>query len=157
MSFIFLTITLIFIYSFRKLTFAINLKFIKNYCMFIFFICIIGFVSKNFIRIYNNYNILYENYPWPKIYTLKDNEQNKLSTYKKIKDRNDRFLYFYSGGKECMYSRAPCSNFEIKNLKINEMYGYKFISQKILIKKMIFENAINCNKCIFKGNFFPSL
>ena len=77
MSFIFLTITLIFIYSVRKLTFAINLKFIKNYCMFIFFIGIIGFVSKNFIRIYNNYNILYENYPWPKIYTLKDNEQNK--------------------------------------------------------------------------------
>ena len=88
-------------------------------------IIIFGFYVKNVNRIINNYNQKYINAPWPKIYTMKSNDLNKTKVFQKIYDENNNFLYFYSGGEECMYSQSPCSNYFFKNIKKDIKFGYK--------------------------------
>jgi hypothetical protein len=83
------------------------------------------FFLKNYIRIYKLYNIFYINYPWPKIYTLDDKEENKIKKYIEIKNNKGEFLYFYSKGEECMYISAPCSNYFQKNLLLKKKFNYK--------------------------------
>ena len=34
-------------------------------------------------------------------------------------------LYYFSSGKLCMYSKAPCSNYLLKKLDKKEIYGYQ--------------------------------
>ena len=92
--------------------------------MILFFISIIGFTAKNINRIYYKYHETYNNYPWPKIYTLKDSEENKPHNFETIMDLNQNILYFHSGGQECMYSKSPCSNFITKNLNRKKTFGY---------------------------------
>ena len=80
--------------------------------------------SKNFIRIINKFNQSYYNAPWPAMYSMNTNE-NKIKNFKKIYDNKENFLYHYSGGVECMYSNAPCSNYLIKDIKKTTLYGYQ--------------------------------
>ena len=123
-SFLFLSFTIIFIVILNKIKINYNNKIVKNYFLCVFFIGVIGFTGKNVNRIYDNIENDYNNYPWPKIYTLDDTKENKLPSYRSIYDKN-KFIYFYSGGQECMYSKSPCSNYLHKDLKLKYFGNYK--------------------------------
>ena len=86
-----------------------------------FFIIII----KNLLRIYKNYNYVSNSQPWPKIYTLSDTDYNERPKYKKILNYKNDLVYYFSGGKECMYSQSPCSNFMNKNVDFKIKNNYK--------------------------------
>ena len=91
-------------------------------------ILIIGFLIisiKNINRIINKFNQNYFNSPWPAMYSMKENE-NIVKEYKEIYDKKNKFLYHYSHGEECMYSRSPCSNYFIQNIEKTKRYGYTF-------------------------------
>lgn len=91
-------------------------------------ILIIGLLMisiKNTNRIINKLDQNYFNSPWPAMYSMKENE-NIVKEYKEIYDKNNNFLYFYSNGEECMYSKSPCSNYFIKNIGKTKKYGYIF-------------------------------
>lgn len=87
----------------------------------IFIICL-----KNFYRIYKNYEYNYINYPWPKIYSDK-NESNKEIELEKIY-KNGEF-YFYKANTLCYYNNAPCTHFDISKIlnevDVKEYKGYK--------------------------------
>lgn len=91
----------------------------KNFNV-ILIIFVFGFISKNFLRIHENMNILKFNV-WPDIYS-EDNSgiENKFSQKKK----SNTILYYYSNGKLCMYSKSPCSNYNVKNLNKKYIGNY---------------------------------
>lgn len=117
-SFILLTSIILFTDEKSKLY---NKKF---YYIFIS-IGLLAFYLKNLDRIIHRYDVYYNNYPWPKIYTMKNNEKNLKKEYSKIYDKNQNFLYYFSGGEECMFNTSPCSNFISKNLKLEQNKYYK--------------------------------
>lgn len=96
----------------------------KFYYIFIS-IGLLAFYLKNLDRIIDRYDAYYNNYPWPKIYTMKNNEKNLKKEYLKIYDSSQNFLYYFSGGEECMFNTSPCSNFISKNLKLEQNKYYK--------------------------------
>lgn len=118
-SFIILFFSLI-LFQYRKLK-----KNSFNYFWILIIIFFIAFIGKNYLRIFKNYNNLYINYPWPKIYTLKENEKNIPKKFEVIKNESDDFLYFYSGGEECMYSSSPCSHMLNSKLYKKKILGYE--------------------------------
>ena len=85
---------------------------------------------KNINRIFNNLNLDYNNAPWPAIYSMNFQDKNQIKKFNKIFNEKNEFLYFYSNGEECMYSKSPCSNFLNKDLKKDFFYGYKIYYYK---------------------------
>ena len=118
-TFLILIFSLIF-FKFRNIR---NIKY--NYFWTIILILFIGVMGKNYSRIFSSYDKLYNNYPWPKIYTLKENEKNIEKEFKKITDKKQKFLYYYSGGEECMYSKSPCTHMLNDKLNKKVFLGYK--------------------------------
>ncbi len=100
--------------------FSIRENFKKKY-VFILLIGILVFLVKNFIRIDNNNNN-YNNYPWPKFYSMKgDNKFPQLNEF------NISNIKFYSPVKEsyCMYYKSPCINYgNYLNAKIKIINNY---------------------------------
>jgi hypothetical protein len=47
-----------------------------------------------------------------------------INDFKMIKNDKEE-LYYFSSGKLCMYSKAPCTNYLIKNLNMDIEKGYK--------------------------------
>ena len=125
MSFIFIFITLLFIFLLKKMENFNNFKFYNYIFTTLIIVGVLGFLGKNFYRIINKFDKKYNNYPWPKIYTLSDTKENILPNYKKIVDEKNQTLFYYSNGVECMYSEAPCSNYSNPKLKLITKYGYK--------------------------------
>tara|TARA_B100001093_G_scaffold519987_2_gene611908 strand:- start:17551 stop:19242 length:1692 start_codon:yes stop_codon:yes gene_type:complete len=119
-----------FIACFFILTFVcfLNLKNIqiynKKFYLIITIFGLIGFYGKNLDRIIEKRNIIYNNYPWPKIYSMSDSEENLQKQFLKILDSKNNLVFYYSGGQECMYSKSPCSNYKNENLKIKRIYNY---------------------------------
>tara|TARA_Y100000816_G_C26081140_1_gene569840 strand:- start:1488 stop:1745 length:258 start_codon:yes stop_codon:yes gene_type:complete len=78
------------------------------------------FIGKNLVRIVkkdNNYN----NYPWPKYYSMDEN--NILAKFKEKKFGNTLIITPING--YCMYVKKICSHYEIpKNLKVKNKYSY---------------------------------
>ena len=79
------------------------------------YFCIIGiglmlFYSKNINRIINNYDLVYNNSPWPRIFSLNNNEKNSEKNFLKVIDNNNDLKFYFSEGQLCMYSKSPCSN-----------------------------------------------
>jgi len=96
-----------------------NVFFYKFYKIIIIFGIII-FFSRNILRIANNYEYTYNDYPWPKIYTL---DLNKKQEFKEV-FRNGKKLYYYSNQILCMYSKSPCSHYNLKNLEKDNFFSY---------------------------------
>lgn len=122
-SFIAFLIIVFFVYLIKNK--SLNFSVFKKMTLSFLFIGVFFIFTKNFIRIYKNLNSDFVSYPWPKIYTLNDYEDNIIPTHISMYDDENNFIYYFSGGKECMYSKAPCSNFEIKNLKLKIKKNYK--------------------------------
>jgi hypothetical protein len=90
-------------------------------------ILIVGFLiicTKNITRIVDKLDQNYYNAPWPAMYSMNENE-NKIKNFKKIFDKKNNFLYYYSNGLECMYTNSPCSNYLNKYIKKTTIYGYQ--------------------------------
>ena len=90
-------------------------------------VLIIGFLllcTKNILRVINKFDQKYLNSPWPAIYSLDKNDSNNVKNFEKIFDDKKNFLFFYSNGLECMYSKSPCSNYLNKDIKKIVKYGH---------------------------------
>ena len=77
------------------------------------------FVTKNLNRIIASDK--YYNYPWPKIYSMNENNISKKTKYKVI---NKKKIYYAEDGY-CMYDTSPCGPLDGK-LMINKTKGYLF-------------------------------
>ena len=94
-------------------------------------ILILGPVIKNFIRITNNFNNEYTNYPWPKIYSFQKKEEiTEKKTIYFLNSDNDYFLIPKKKGDHCFYVKDLCTHQITKNhdLILNHKFGYKIIS-----------------------------
>lgn len=81
-------------------------------------------MGKNYTRIFKDYDKYYDGHPWPRIYTLKNNEKNIQKTFESIYDKNNKFLYNYSNGEECMYSKSPCTHMLQKKIYKTKILGF---------------------------------
>jgi hypothetical protein len=125
-SFIIVLIALIAAYiSDNNATSGFPDKLLKKFFLYILILAFSIFFLRNYIRIYKLYDIFYINYPWPRIYTLNNKEENKLKIYSDIRNNNNELLYYYSGGDECMYVNNACSNYLHKNLLLKKFLNYK--------------------------------
>ena len=102
-----------------------NFKNIINIFFIIFFIIFFG---KNSLRIYKNDN-LYQNYPWPKYFSMKHNNQKPL--YDSIKINNVKIYSPING--YCMYNKNLCMQYSsnLTKININEKNGYMIILKKV--------------------------
>ena len=119
-SFIALSTALIISYNLNGLKILKEKKISK----IIIFLAIIIISTKQFVRIYKNFDVNYNNYPWPRYYseTLENKKNNLEGIFK-----NEKFFYFIPKKSYCFYSKSPCTSVEVdKNLKkkVNK-YGYK--------------------------------
>ena len=64
-----------------------NFKFYNYIFTTLIIVGVLGFLGKNFYRIINKFDKKYNNYPWPKIYTLGNTKENILPIYKNINIR----------------------------------------------------------------------
>ena len=119
-SFIALSLALIISYNLNGLKVLKEKKISK----IIILLTITIISTKQFVRIYKNFDFKYNNYPWPKYYS--ENLENRENNLEKV-FKNDKFFYFIPEKSYCFYSKSPCTSVEVdKNLKkrINK-YGYK--------------------------------
>ena len=102
--------------------FLISFIFFRNRDLtnikFILIISLVILISKNLVRIYNNFD--YNLYP----------EIQNYSEYFEIK-KND-FYIFYTKKGTCGYNKSPCTNYRqnIKNIDIKSYLNYKYIALK---------------------------
>jgi len=119
-SYIVTTISLLFIFLIKnKLAFKENILIFK----FIITSCFIIIITKQGVKIYNNY----KSEPWPNIYTLDFND--KIYPKKKI-TINNNFIYYLAdkGDQLCMYSKSPCTTYPVENLKYSLKKTYSFLT-----------------------------
>ena len=97
----------------------INLN--KNLIKIFVFISIFLFVSVNIKRIIKNFDYIYNQYPWPKIYSFSLENIPEL----KFPIKNNNKIIYYKSTTECMYTiYSPCTH-EDKNVNYEEFFGYK--------------------------------
>ena len=120
-SFIVMSIICIFTYLIYYLKLIPKINNLVKIFKIVIFICIIAFMIKNFLRINKNLTE-FNNKIWPDIYS--EAGDYMINDFKLIKNDKQE-LYYFSSGKLCMYSRAPCSNYLIKNLNMDIEKGYK--------------------------------
>jgi len=119
-SYIITLISLLFMLIIKnQMPFKRNILFFK----FIFISCFIVIISKQTIKFYNNS----KNTPWPNIYTL--DFDGIIYPKKKIIINNDFFYYLADKGDQlCMYSKSPCTNYPVKNIKYSLKNSYLFLN-----------------------------
>jgi hypothetical protein len=97
----------------------INLN--KNIIKVSVFLGIFLFASVNLKRIVKNFNNSYNQYPWPKIYSLSFDNIPK----EKISIKNNQQIIYYKSISECMYSAlTPCTH-EEKKIQYKDFFKYK--------------------------------
>ena len=118
-SYIISLICFIFAYFAMHYDFKKNAKKLFN-ILIILFITII--TTKNLNRIFNTNND-YNNHPWPKYYSM--NDENQLTNFN-INTLEDKIILNPISGY-CMYSKKICTNYKIENkLKIKKINSYYF-------------------------------
>ena len=90
---------------------------------FILILTITVFFGKNIHRINNN-TIIYNNFPWPKFYSM-DN-QNLRSNLQYIQKK---FVKVYYPSEYCMYSKNICGHYKsnIDKVDIKKKFNYLII------------------------------
>ena len=120
MSFIATSLIFLFYELFRKNLYLTDFNKLSKIFNTILIIAIFSFSLKNSLRIKDKFEINTKS-PWPDIYSEKG-DFNK-NNFKQIL-KNNKKMYYFSEGKLCMYSNAPCSNYLIKNLNMDIQKGY---------------------------------
>ena len=122
----FLAVTFISLFTLIFLRLGNILK-LKKIFTFLSIIVLTLAITKNFIRIKDNYKIKNE---WPNIYTLSEKKEDNYKKTLQPVFSNGELIYYFSSGNECMYNKAPCTNISIKEIIKNEKYGYKIFRKK---------------------------
>ena len=105
-----------FLISIQKQLKIINLGKNKKIFYFFYFNFYFRFLLyKNIKRIENNYNT---NNLWPVVLT-----ENK---FQKIEVGDEGYFYF-SNGKQCMYSKSPCTYYIPKDLKHQKIFFIRYL------------------------------
>jgi hypothetical protein len=108
------------------INYAVINKIIKKIIIFLF----IFFISKNIIRIIN-YSEIYDNYPWPKIFSEKNNQ---FKNYKKVYKDNKQYILYPADERACYYSYYTCSHhghiFDNELVIKLKKYNYKTFEYK---------------------------
>jgi hypothetical protein len=115
-------ILILYLFFFKFLDIKNKNSFKKIYIIIISFALIL-LCLKNFSRINNISLQNYNHYPWPKIYTMGETDNNLEKKFRLIAINNEK-LYFYSDGVMCMYSKSPCSNYRLHDLRIKKVFNY---------------------------------
>tara|TARA_B110000483_G_scaffold228285_1_gene290959 strand:+ start:292 stop:1896 length:1605 start_codon:yes stop_codon:yes gene_type:complete len=97
-----------------------DLVFVKRLFSYLIILSVTVLLGKQVQRIYNNYNIYNI---WPNIYSFSPKITNLELNEKKIGLNYKIFI----SKKECMYSKAPCTNSFKTNISQKEKYGYDII------------------------------
>ncbi len=95
----------------------------KKFFTAIIIIGMFGFLLKNSMRITDQFNSRYNEYPWPAIYSLNIDDNNLENEFSSFKHQGKN-VYFYSKGELCMYTKSPCSNYELNNLRVLKIKKY---------------------------------
>lgn len=115
-------LSILFIIILNQFKLIPNIKDLKKYFKFFIILGLTIFFTKNIKRIYD-YNLDNNLSIWPDIYS-EINDFSKVNL--QLVNDNDVKLYYYSYGKLCMYSKSPCSNNKIKNLKKKKFFSYDY-------------------------------
>jgi len=93
----------------------------KNLIKIIIFFSIFLFISFNLKRIIKNFDNVYDQYPWPRIYSL----SFKNISEQKVPIKYNNKIIFYKSESECMYTKySPCTH-EVIKINYKESLGYK--------------------------------
>ena len=116
-------IILLFLLLHKKIE-VTNLKNYKNLFIVIFSLLILAILLKNILKVKENFNTKYNQYPWPKIYSL-TNTQNKLNELNFEKyETKDNFMFYIAKDGYCMYGPSPCTYYLEKNIIKKRIYSY---------------------------------
>ena len=119
-SYLVVFITILFLLIFIKFIKKPDYIYIKKYFLLFVFFGYLAFGIKNFVRIIENFHEDYVGKPFPNIHYSYYTKQNPLIQKKSI---NDTFEFYYAPNL-CFYNKAPCTNYEIKNLNYKKIANY---------------------------------
>ena len=111
-SFLITFILLVFLILIKDKLKYISIDKIKNFFILFIIISLSGLTLKNLNRISYDKTV---NQIWPNI------EPNEK--FSKVYLKNNGFYYF-SRGKQCMYSKSPCTYYKTEKLKFKKILGY---------------------------------
>ena len=89
---------------------------------FVFLICLITIVGKQTLRYAKNYN---SEFLWPRIYSFETNKKMMAKEVTYLKD-----FKIYIAENVCMYSKAPCTNYSLKEINLVKKNNYYFVNLK---------------------------
>ena len=89
---------------------------------FVFLICLITIVGKQTLRYAKNYN---SEFLWPRIYSFETNKKMMAKEVTYLKD-----FKIYIAENVCMYSKAPCTNYSLKEINLLKKNNYYFVNLK---------------------------
>ena len=112
--------------STKNFEYSRNKKNIRFIFSFFLIIAVLAFLTKNSLRIYNNYSS--GNY-FPLIKNLNSRHQSKEMKFQKINLGNKGY-YFFSNGELCMYGQSPCTHIKLNNIVFSSSYNYKIFYKK---------------------------
>ena len=101
-------------------------KKIKKNFSIIYSLFFIILLSKNTIRIYDNTDNQWLNYPWPQIYS--ETKENKIIENQKILSKNGDIIFYKPNQRMCMYSSSPCTHYN-KSISLEKKWGYKIFKK----------------------------
>ena len=110
----------------KNFDYSKNKKNIRFIFSFFLIIAVLAFLTKNSLRIYNNYSS--GNY-FPLIQNLNSKHQSKEMKFQKI-NLDNKGYYFFSNGVLCMYGQSPCTHIKLNNIVFNKSYNYKIFYKK---------------------------
>ncbi len=121
-SYIVLLILSILYLFFSELIKNCEIKKIRKKLLIFYSIFLLVLFSKNTVRIYENFDNKWLNYPWPKIYS--ETIDNKIIDNKKIFSKQGDLLFYRTNQRMCMYSSSPCTHYN-KDIIVENKWGYK--------------------------------
>jgi len=112
------------------LYFQINYTTINKIIKKIIILLFIFFLSKNILRIFNHFEV-YDNHPWPKIFSEKNNQYKK---YTKVLKDNYQYILYPTDERACYYTYYICSHhahiFDKELIIKLKKYNYKTYEYK---------------------------
>ena len=111
-SFLITFIVLIFFISIKDKLNYISVDKLRNFFIILVIISLSGLTLKNINRISHDVKV---NQVWPNIEAKEKFSKVYL---------NNKGFYYFSRGKQCMYSNSPCTYYKTENLKFEKVFSY---------------------------------
>ena len=117
-SYLITSLILLILYFSRKF----EIEKLTRISKFVFLICLISIVGKQILRYTKNYN---SEFLWPRIYSFETNKKIETKEFTYLKD-----FKIYLAKDVCMYSKAPCTNYSLKEVNLLKRKNYYFVNLK---------------------------